>query len=144
MVQSSQLSGWTLIELLIVMAISALLSTLAIPSYQHWLAVHRRQQAQIQLYEIQSAVEQFQLDEGQWPEKLTDLSKPAASVDGFEFSLQVSQSPALPPTIIAYPLSLQRQHDPDCIRIALLINRQCSVYHQDDSTSRCFATGNSS
>jgi type IV pilus assembly protein PilE len=58
-----RISGMTLIELMMVVAIVALLAAVALPSYQRYLARGIRSQAQQFLMDIAQAQEQFFLDQ---------------------------------------------------------------------------------
>ena len=51
--------GFTLIELIIVLAISSILVVIAYPTYQHYLTRHRRLDAQIALLDLANRMEQF-------------------------------------------------------------------------------------
>jgi general secretion pathway protein G len=70
---SGKKKGFTLIEMLIVMAIVALLLTLALPRY--WGALDKAKDVALQdnLKVLRSAIDQFNADKGHYPESLQEL-----------------------------------------------------------------------
>jgi len=67
--------GFTLIEILIAIAIVAILSVVAIPAYLGRLERGRLNATKASLRVLKSSVEQFYGDTGQFPERLDDLVK---------------------------------------------------------------------
>jgi general secretion pathway protein G len=65
--------GFTLIEMLVVMAIVALLLTVALPRY--WGALDKAKDIALQdnLKVLRSAIDQFNADKGHYPESLQEL-----------------------------------------------------------------------
>jgi general secretion pathway protein G len=59
---------------MIVLAIIAILSAIAIPNYQWALIRAREAVLQENLYGIRSAIDQFHADQGRYPERLEDLT----------------------------------------------------------------------
>ncbi|WP_269153508.1 type II secretion system protein [Ralstonia solanacearum] len=66
-------SGFTLIELVVVMAIIGLLLTLALPRYFHSIERGRAQVQQQNLAVIRDAIDKYYGDNGQYPDTLDDL-----------------------------------------------------------------------
>ena len=66
--------GFTLIELMIVVAIVGILAAIAFPSYQDSLNKGRRSDGQAALLQLQSVMERHMFDNNQYPSKLSDLS----------------------------------------------------------------------
>ena len=65
--------GFTLVELLIVMSVIGILSSLAIPSYRH--AVVKAQEALLtrDLFTMRDLLDQYRADKGKYPLTLKDL-----------------------------------------------------------------------
>ena len=72
--QYSQERGFTLVELLIVVAIVSLLAAIGYPAYQENTKKARRSEAQQVMVQIQSRLEQYMLDARQYTTDPTKLS----------------------------------------------------------------------
>ncbi len=70
---SSRLHGFTMIELVIVMAMLGLLLSLALPQYMATLERGREQVLQQNLATMREAIDKFYGDTGKYPDKLGDL-----------------------------------------------------------------------
>ena len=70
--------GFTLIELMIVVAIVAILLMVALPSYQQQIRKTRRSLGRAELMEVMARQEQFFLDHRRYAGALTDLGYPAS------------------------------------------------------------------
>ena len=66
-------SGFTLIELMIVMAIIGILATLAIPSYVTAIKHAREAVLKEDLHIMRAAIESYTMDKGKAPQSLDDL-----------------------------------------------------------------------
>ena len=66
-------SGFTLVELLIVMAIVALLLTIAVPRYFGSLAMSREVALQENLKVLRMSLDKFKADKGRYPDTLDEL-----------------------------------------------------------------------
>lgn len=66
--------GFTLIELIVVMALVALLLSIAAPRYVRSLDVARERALKTSLTTMRDAIDQFAADKGRWPESLQDLA----------------------------------------------------------------------
>ena len=78
--QTSSRSGFTLVEIMIVVAIIGLLAAIAIPSYQNSILASNRSVAQAALLDLANRQEQFYLDNRTYTADLTDLGYPAGMV----------------------------------------------------------------
>ena len=67
--------GFTLIELIVVMAIVALLASLAAPRYLRSLDVARERALQSTLVTVRDAIDQFAADKGRYPDSLQELAR---------------------------------------------------------------------
>ncbi|MEZ5491491.1 MAG: type IV pilin protein [Gammaproteobacteria bacterium] len=72
--------GYTLIEILIVVAILGILAAVAIPSYQNSVLASNRSVAQAALLDVANRQEQFYLDNRTYTTDLANLGYPAAMV----------------------------------------------------------------
>jgi general secretion pathway protein G len=74
--------GFTLVELLVVLAIIGLLAAIVAPKVLNYLATARVESAKVQIRNIESALELYYLDTGKYPSKdegLTALAEAPAS-----------------------------------------------------------------
>ncbi|WP_446904795.1 type II secretion system protein [Burkholderia sp. YIM B11467] len=65
--------GFTLIEIVVVMAIIGLLLTLAVPRYMHSIERGKEQVRQQNIAVMRSAIDQYYGDNGQYPDTLDEL-----------------------------------------------------------------------
>ncbi|WP_321917716.1 MULTISPECIES: type II secretion system protein [unclassified Paraburkholderia] len=65
--------GFTLIELVVVMAIIGLLLTIAVPRYMHSIEVGKEQVRRQNVAVMRNAIDQYYGDNGQYPETLDEL-----------------------------------------------------------------------
>jgi general secretion pathway protein G len=68
-----QAAGWTLIELLIVMALIVVLSAVALVGYQNSVVRAREATLKDDLYKLRDAIDQYYADKQKWPATLQDL-----------------------------------------------------------------------
>lgn len=80
MVLSTRQQGYTLIEILIVVAILGMLAAIAIPSYQNSVLASNRSVAQAALLDLANRQEQFYLDNRTYTTDMANLGYPAGMV----------------------------------------------------------------
>ncbi len=115
--------GFTLIELMIVLVISAILLSIAYPSYQNQMQKNRRADAHATLLEIAMREQRFRTDNDTFTADLTQLgyaASPATSPGGF---YQLTVTPGAGGIgnaflITATPIAAQAG-DSDCTSITL-------------------------
>jgi general secretion pathway protein G len=66
-------SGFTLIELMIVVSIVGILATLAVPSYQNAVVKAKEGALRQDLFSLRDVIDQHRADKGKYPETLTAL-----------------------------------------------------------------------
>jgi type IV pilus assembly protein PilE len=105
--------GITLIELMVTMAIVAILATFAIPSYRQYILRSQRTDAMTALSRIQAAQEKYFLQYNQYTTDLTGLppaglALPAISDNGF-YDIDMPGASAVAFTVRALPRDVQAQ-----------------------------------
>ena len=124
--------GVTLLELLIVVAIVAIISAFAYPSYTRYIVNTKRTVATSALLQIADRQQQFFMDNKQFADDLTDLGFAAnplvladdgndvAAGDGDAvYSVSLSNVAVTTYTITAAPLHGQGDRDTDCASLTL-------------------------
>lgn len=84
--QQNRQSGFTLIEIMIVVAVLGLLTAIALPSYNSYVQKSRRSDARAALMEAANRQQQFILNRSTFTTNMQDLgyaADPARSPDGF-------------------------------------------------------------
>jgi general secretion pathway protein G len=79
-------AGFTLLEMLVVLAIMAMLAAIVAPQVLKYLGTSRSQTAKVQIQNITAALELYRLDVGRYPsteEGLTSLVTAPSSVQGW-------------------------------------------------------------
>ena len=96
--------GFTLVELVIVVAVIGILMAIAIPSYQNHLRKARRAEAQTYLLDIANLQQQYLLDARTYAlgaGALTALNKPPPSGVSNFYTVDVSPAaPTIPPSFL--------------------------------------------
>jgi type IV pilus assembly protein PilE len=102
-------NGFTLIELMIVVAIIGILAAIAYPSYQDQVMKSRRSDAQSLVLDVAARQERFYFDNGSYADKLSALSYSADTIDTPEgyYSVAISASSASSFTVTATPQGAQ-------------------------------------
>ena len=119
--------GFSLIELMIVVAIIAIISAFAYPSYQRYVIKTKRSVAQSALLQVADRQQQFFMDNKRFAADITDLGFPAspyvvddsgaptvASDGDAVYSLSLSNVTATTWTATAAPLNGQLSRDTYC------------------------------
>ena len=66
-------SGFTIIELMVVMALIVTLSTIAVVQYRHSVVYSKEAVLKEDLFRMKEAIDQYYADKNQWPATLEDL-----------------------------------------------------------------------
>ena len=112
--------GFTLVELLVCAALSAILLSLAVPSYRHSVLKARRQDARAALVHLQTLQERYYFDRGRYAAALDELSPGQGDhTEGGFYSLQIrAAADGQSYQLAALPLADQSA-DVDCQRLTL-------------------------
>lgn len=76
--------GFTLLELLVVLAILGLIATFAAPQVLKWLSGAKSDSARIQIESLGTGVDLYRLEVGSYPSDLEALVTQPAGVDGWD------------------------------------------------------------
>jgi len=116
--------GFTLIELMIVVAVVAILATIAFPSYSHYMMQMHRTQAQSYLMQVAQRQQQYFLDSRAFASSSTMLGlAPVPAVVAAQYMVTIGPVvPTTPPTFIASAApragSLQAKYQEPTLSIA--------------------------
>lgn len=115
--------GFTLIELMIVVAVVGILAVIAYPSYQDYIRRAKRAEAKALLLELEQRLGRFYFDRQRYPEDLAELGYAAAGALSAEgnYSGDVSAGPSgdLATSYLVTATPKPPHDDPDCGSLTL-------------------------
>ncbi len=127
-----QARGFTLIEMMIVVAIIAILAAIVYPSYIRYVVRSNQQAARSMLYAVADRQEQFFLDNKSYAADLSilgydddtiylgrDGQLAGADEENLTYSLEISNSSATTWTVLAQPVGVQAERDTQCADLSL-------------------------
>jgi len=117
--------GFTLIELMIVIAILAIIVAVGYPSYMEHVKKSRRAEGMGQLLELADRMERAYSDSGTYPTVISEVY--VATTDGGFYTLSIVSANNVSFTVSAAPTSLGRQNDDKCETFTLTSLGQKSV-----------------
>lgn len=115
--------GFSLIELMIVVAIVAILAAIAVPSYRRYVVRANRADAQRALLDLAGREERFYYGANRYAKNLGELSA-TATLAGSNYTVSLDPAPATSTdfTVVATPVGNQLRDDAECQSLSL--NRQ--------------------
>jgi type IV pilus assembly protein PilE len=131
--------GFTLIELMIVVAVIAVLTAIAVPMYRDFVVRSNRSDAIISLTELANLQEKHYSNEMAYTTTLADLSYTNTSPEGF-YSLGITTSATVDYTLTATPVGQQFQDDETCRQFTLNSFGQRSAQDSggNDTSQQCW------
>ncbi|MDZ7841010.1 MAG: type IV pilin protein [Gammaproteobacteria bacterium] len=131
--------GFTLIELIIVVAVVAVLASIAVPMYRDFVVRSNRSDAIISLTELANLQEKHYSNEMAYTTSFSALSYSTTSPEGF-YELNIATSATVDYTLIAEPLGQQFQDDETCRQFTLNSFGQRSAQDSggNDTSQQCW------
>lgn len=120
--RSRCLAGFTLVELMIVVAIVALLATIAVPSYNQYMEDVRREDGRETLLKTAQLLERCYTTHGSYTDSNCNVSFPRDSEDGFYQIPQASSNAVMALAASSYTLVAEPQAghaDDECGQLTL-------------------------
>jgi type IV pilus assembly protein PilE len=118
----NKLKGFTLVELLITVAIVALLAAYAIPNYRQYVVQSKRVQAHNKLLEIAGMYEKFYANTNRYPTNVSGggnaLDLDASYLQWKDYAITAQNTANGGWRIVATAVAEQSDDDPDCQTIA--------------------------
>lgn len=111
--------GFTLIELIVAVAMVAILATVALPSYQSHLRKSYRAEAQAYLMAVAARQQQFLLDTHAYAATLVDVGVPVPANVAARYTLTLALADGPPPTFLAKATPLAAQTADACATLSI-------------------------
>ena len=128
--------GFTLIELMIVLAVLSIIVAVGYPSYQEHVKKSRRAEGMGQLLELADRMERAYSDSGTYP---TDISEVfVATTTGGLYSLSIVTANNISFIVSATPTSIKNQNDDKCHTFTLSSLGEKSVSGGSLGTTACW------
>ena len=111
-----RLRGFTLIEVMIVVAILAIIAAVAYPSYRSYIIRANRSAAQSFMLEVAARQERYMLDQRAYAANMTALGMTVPTNVSTNYTIATAQVAGPPPgyTVTATPIGKQLAEDTEC------------------------------
>src|SRR3990167_7304622 len=113
-------SAFTLIELMLVLAISAVLLVMGYPTYTHYQTHAERNRAQVALTQLSALMEAYFSDNGTYKHATIQSLQANALTNNLDYRLKIISETDLHYSIEIIPTGMQADRDRDCG--ALILN----------------------
>jgi type IV pilus assembly protein PilE len=136
-------AGFTLTELIVAVAILAILAVVALPTYRQYVSKSRRADAYSALATVQQAQERWRANKPGYAESLADLGLPA-NADAKHYDIAVQNASATGYTLVATPRAGGLQTvDSECSSMSITMRGGTARYlaldgASADSSDRCW------
>lgn len=116
-------AGFTLIEMMVAVAIIGILSTIALPAYQNYTRQGRRADGQAALLAVATAQERWRINHTTYTSTIGDLSVPAVSESGlYDISIQSGATGTGYTAQAVAKSGTSQANDTGCTTLTLAIN----------------------
>ena len=128
--------GFTLIELMIVLAVLAVIVAIGYPSYQEHVKKSRRAEGMGQLLELADRMERAYSDRGTYPTVISEVY--VATTDRGFYTLSIVTANNVSFTVSATPTSLGDQNEDKCHTFTLTSLGEKSVSGGSHGVDKCW------
>lgn len=128
--------GFTLIELMIVLAVLAVIVAIGYPSYQEHVKKSRRAEGMGQLLELADRMERAYSDRGTYPTVISEVY--VATTDSGFYTLSIVTANNVSFTVRAAPTSLGGQNEDKCHTFTLTSLGEKSVSGGSHGVDKCW------
>jgi len=136
-------AGFTLVELMITVAILAILAVVALPTYRQYVAKSRRADAYSALATVQQAQERWRANKPGYADTLADMGLPA-NADAKHYDIAIQNASATGYTLVATPrVGGLQTADSDCSSMSITMKGGTAKYvalngASADSSDKCW------
>ncbi len=111
--------GFTLIELMLALAISTIMLAIGYPTYAHYQANAQRNRAEVALMQLSADLESYFSDQYTYNGATIKSLHANALTQGLEYRLRIAKATDRHYAIQAIPIGMQAERDSDCGTLSL-------------------------